>query len=112
MWSDHLIDTAVPCVTIKGSLVKGYLLHTYSWKHPELNHRSPVHAQVFYSQYNTTAMSDTVDFVLPVYHTQEDDPRKEISCTLEYGYDKQSSAGEIEDTQSVKKSEIQTMRGS
>ena len=47
-------------------------------------------------------MSDTVGLVLTVYHTQEDDPQKEISCTLEYGYDKQSSRGEIEHAESVK----------
>ena len=49
---------------------------------------------------HSQVMSDTVDLVLPVYRTQRDDPQKEISYTLECGYDTQSSEGEkFEDTQ-------------
>lgn len=48
MWSDHLTPL-VGCMTIKGSLVKGYLLHTYIVENIR-NRKSPVHAQVFCSQ--------------------------------------------------------------
>ena len=57
--------------------------------HPPSSHiHTLTHSQV---------MSDTVDLVLPVYCTQEDDPQKEISYTLECGYDTQSSAEKIKD---------------